>query len=305
MTPLSQTPQTHQETPVSHRTLRRGASVLAATFVLATCGYVLAGWTWVEAIYMVTITIFGVGYGEVHPLESSTLKLFTIGVIVTGCSSVIYVLGGLVQMIAEGEVQRLLGGRQREKSMNELHDHTIICGFGRVGKMLAAELTAEGQSLVIVDVDASRAERARELGYLAVAGDATDDHTLHRLGLLRARTLATVLPNDAMNVFITLTARDLSESVTIIARAECPTTERKLLRGGATHVVMPAAISAIRISQLVTASPHEHESDLPEARFRMLAERDRTRPIEAEVREEIEELAELASDLTHQLAEHD
>lgn len=126
----------------------------------------------------------------------------------------------------------------------------------------------------------------------------------------RARTLATVLPDDVTNVFITLTARDLSESICIIARAECATTERKLLRCGATHVVMPAAIGAIRIARLV-AHPDQDNEKLPAERYRMLQPKtsccdlaDYTTASDAKsIPNEVEELAQLASDLTHSIAE--
>ncbi len=199
---------------------------------------------------MVVITIFGVGFGEVRPIDEPWLKYFTMAVIFVGCSSLIYVIGGIVQMITEGEVARIMGTRIRSKEIDQLHDHTIICGYGRVGQMLAIELADQGHPMIILDRDPERVQQAIRNGFLAVAGDASDDTVLSQVGIFRARTLATVLPDDAINVFITLSARDLCESINIIARAECPSTERKLLRGGATSVVMPAAIGAIRIAQL-------------------------------------------------------
>ena len=254
------------------RTLRQGIVFLVATFLVALVGYVVAGWDWVDAFYMVTITIFGVGYGEVHPLDSPTLKLFTIAVIIAGCSSAVYVLGGVVQSITQGEVKRMLGVRQRDKSLNQMQDHTIICGYGRVGQILAAELRDAEQSLVIIDRDPARVDSASADGFHAILADATDDETLHRAGLLRASALASVLPHDATNVFITLSARDLSDSIRIIARAECPTTERKLLRSGATHVVMPAAIGASRIAHLATCEMDEADA-LSDDRMRMVTAR--------------------------------
>lgn len=289
----------------SHRTLRRGVTFFLATFVLATTSYVIAGWSWIDSIYMVTITIFGVGYGEVHPVDSPGMKLLTIGLILAGCTSLIYVIGGIVQMLAEGEIEKMLGIRKRSKDLDLIHDHTIICGYGRVGQMLATELSCHDHSLVVLDIDPARVDRATEDGFLAVLGNAVDDETLHDVGLFRARTLATVLPDDAKNVFITLTARDLCDSIRIIARAECPTTERKLIRSGASHVVMPAAIGAIRIAQLASKD-HDEEMELPEARYRMLHREPANSMMDTSedeaVQEKVEELAHLASGLAHSIA---
>lgn len=289
----------------SRRTLRNGLTFFGGTFIVATAGYVCAGWSWVDAIYMVTITIFGVGYGEVHPLENVWMKWFTMAVICSGCSSLIYVVGGIVQMLAEGEIEQIMGIRKRSREIDSLSDHTIICGYGRVGRMLAAELRQNGESLVVLDCEASRVDRAIADGFLAMEGNAVDDETLHEAGLFRARTLATVLPDDAANVFITLTARDLCETVCIIARAECPSTERKLIRGGASHVVMPAAIGAIRMAQLAS-NPELQRESLPEGRYRMLNRsdvkvQDTPSELESIVKEDVEMLANLAADLTHSL----
>ena len=281
-----------------------------ATCIVSTVGYVLAGWEWVDAIYMVTITIFGVGYGEVRPVEEPWLKLFTLGVIFAGCSSLIYVIGGIVQMLAEGEIEQMLGVRNRSREIEQLSDHTIICGYGRVGQMLAVDLANHGEPLVVIDHDRARVDLAIEDGFLAIEGDAVDDGVLHRVGLLRARTLATVLPHDATNVFITLTARDLNNSIRIISRAESPSTEGKLLRGGASCVVMPAAIVAVRISQLASM-PMNEKAPLPEQRFRMLDTSRASRANEKTAREEIEEavqtevkeLADLANDLTRSVVQ--
>ena len=286
---------------------------MVATCLVATVGYRLAGWTWIDSIYMVTITIFGVGYGEVNAIDETWLKIFTIVMIFAGCSSLIYVIGGIVQMLTEGEIERMLGKRMQNREIDHLSDHTIICGYGRVGQILAAELQSQGESLVILDRNPERVDLAIEDGFLALVGDAVGDDVLQKVGILRARAFATVLPDDAANVFITLTARDLNESIRIIARAESPSTERKLIRSGATNVVMPAAIGAMRIAQLAMAE--EQASSLPDERYRILSARSpsatlqweegdacsvATRP--KEVLEKVEELANMATEVTRAVA---
>lgn len=229
-----------------------GAAVFVLSSVVAVVGYWIAGWSLLEAIYMVTITIYGVGYGEVRPIEGTGLRVFTIGVIIAGCTSAIYVLGGLVQMIAEGELNRVLGARRMTKGIEKLAGHVIVCGYGRVGRILAEELAEAKQSFVAIDTDQERLREAEEAGMYVILGDATDENVLESAGIERARVLATVLSDDAANVFITLTARELNPDVEIIARGESPSTEKKLLRSGATRVVLPAAIGASRIARLIT-----------------------------------------------------
>ena len=194
----------------SWRRIAIGGVFFTLTCVVATFGYMAAGWHALDAIYMVVITVFGVGYGEAKPLESPGLKIFTMGVIVAGCSSGIYVVGGFVSMIAEGEINRMLGTRRMSKEIDGLKNHIIICGFGRVGQMLARDLADAGQEIVIVDTSDSRVDQAQRAGFLSVTGNASEESTLEAAGIDHARALATVLPDDAANVFITLVARELS-----------------------------------------------------------------------------------------------
>lgn len=248
--------------------------VVGSLFFLAVCGaatvaYWGAGWSLLDALYMVVITVFGVGYGEIRPVEDPVLRVITIFVIVLGCSSLIYITGGLIQMMTEGEIQKALGARRKNKAIDRMSEHTIICGFGRVGQVLARRLTEEGRGFVVVDTELPRVQRAEEQGYNAVRGDASDEDVLRSAGISRARVLATVLPNDALNVFITLSARELNSKLEIIARAEDPSTEKKLRRSGADRVVLPSAIGADRIAQLITCPSAEQ---ILEADGRQLSE---------------------------------
>lgn len=229
-----------------------GVTSFTLTVVVAVTGYVIAGWTLLDAIYMVVITIFGVGYGEVQPLTSTTLKVFTILVIIAGVLSVAYTVSGFVQLITEGEIRRLLNVKRMNKDIELLEEHVIICGFGRIGQIVARELKIVHQPFVVLDNNADRAELAKELGYLMYLGNATDETNLQAVQITKAKTLATVLPDDAANVFITLTAREMNPDLTILSRGELPSTEKKLRLAGANHVVLPAAISASRITHLMT-----------------------------------------------------
>lgn len=229
-----------------------GTAIFSASCVIAIIGYILAGWSVLESVYMVTITIFGVGCGEVRPINEPGLRVFTMGLIIAGCTSSIYVMGGFVQMIAEGELNRFLGARRMTRGIEKLSHHVIVCGFGRVGRILADELAETKQEFVVIDTNQERLQEAENAGMFVIVGDATEEQVLEAAGIARARVLASVLPDDAANVFITLTARELNSSIEIIARGESPSTEKKLLRSGATRVVLPAATGATRIARLIT-----------------------------------------------------
>ena len=231
----------------SARALLIGFAIMAVTVVVGVLGYLAAGWSFIDAIFMVVITIFGVGYGEVRE-ESPELRVFTMGIILAGCTSLVYLIGGFIQFLTEGEIQRLLGKRRMKTEIDKLNDHVIICGFGRIGRMLAEDLAKAERPFVVIESDAGKVEEAN---CLICEGDATDETTLQRAGIERAAVLATVLPNDAANVFITLSARSLNTDVEIIARGEEPSTEPKLMRAGASRVVLPAHIGAERIAHQI------------------------------------------------------
>jgi voltage-gated potassium channel len=145
-----------------------------------------------------------------------------------------------------------MGKRRMNQQIEKLHDHAIVCGFGRVGQILCRDLTAAEVPLVVIDSDAARLAMAESLGYPVLQGDAAEERTLRAAHIDTARVLAVVLPDDAANVFVTLSARELSSTVEIIARGERPDTERKLLRSGASQVVLPAAAGAHRIARMIT-----------------------------------------------------
>lgn len=236
----------------SFKRIVTGLVVFLLTVVIAVSGYLVAGWSLLDAIYMVVITIFGVGYGEVRALSSPSLKVFTILVIVAGVLSAAYMVSGIVQLITEGEIRRALNLKRMTQEIENLSNHVIICGFGRIGQMVARKLKEERQTFVVIDNDPERIALAREMGFLMYQGNATDEGVLQAAQIHQARSLATVLPNDAANVFITLTARELNPGLMILARGELPSTEKKLRLAGANHVVLPATIGALRMAHMIT-----------------------------------------------------
>ena len=227
------------------------ASAMAALIAVLTVGYRAAGWSWSDSFYMVIITVFSVGFQEVLPVTDPWLRAWTIAMIILGCTGIIFVTGTLVQWLTQAQIDRALGGRRMEHEIEKLTNHTIICGCGRIGRMIASQLTEGGIPFVMVDRVPERVTEAKETGWLTIQGEATDENVLRQAGIARARVLATVLPDDAANVFITLSARNMNPKVQIIARGEVPATERKLLQAGADRVVLPAHIGADRIAYLI------------------------------------------------------
>jgi voltage-gated potassium channel len=235
------------------RPFRNLALSIAFVLLVGACAiiaYGAAGWRFGDALYMVTLTIFTVGYGEVRAIDTDYLRLVTMATMVFGCTGVIVVTGSLVQALTQSQLEQFFGKRV-EKTIERLEGHTIICGFGRIGMMLASELAAAGAKLVIIERDEARAQHALDLGHLCRQGDATDEAMLKAVHIERAKVLATVLADDAANVFITLSARSLNPKLHIIARGERPSTEGKLLQAGANRVVLPTHIGAERIAELI------------------------------------------------------
>ncbi|WP_338468125.1 potassium channel protein [Novosphingobium sp. ZN18A2] len=230
--------------------------IIAASFVLSVCvasvvAYMVVGWSFSDAIYMVVVTIFTVGYGEVRPIDTGTLRLITGLTIALGCTGMIVLTGALVQLFTVLQLRRMLGLDRMQNQIEHLRDHTIVCGLGRIGTQVTAELHAAKAPFVLVERDAAKAEEARDQGYLSVLGEATDEATLRAAGIERASAIATVLPDDATNVFITLSARSLNPGIQIIARGEAPSTENKLYHAGADKVVLPTHIGAERIAEII------------------------------------------------------
>jgi voltage-gated potassium channel len=233
--------------------LQIGLTILAAILIVAVCGYRMGGWSWLDSIYMAVTTLSMVGYrDDVGGPMTWQLQVFTIVLILFGVSAALYVLGGLFQMMTEGEVNRALGLRRVTREIERLNGHVIVCGFGRTGEILAGELARENRPFVVIDNDPERITEAIALGYLALTDNATEEEALEHAGVARAQTLVITLPTDSENVFITLTARNLNPELQIVARAELPTTEKKLIQAGANRVVLPSAAAALRMSAMVT-----------------------------------------------------
>ncbi len=206
--------------------------------------------SFLDAAYMTVITLSTVGYGEVWP-QSPPGKLWTIGVITFGIATVSVAVTSLIALFISGDLRHAREKKRMHHSIGKLREHTILCGYGRMGAMVAEDLDAAGKSVVIIESRAESADDLKMEGHHYVIGDATADTTLLEAGLIHATALVAMLPHDADNVFITLTARALQPDIQIITRAEQPSTEGKLLKAGATRVVCPQQIGANRIASVL------------------------------------------------------
>ncbi len=207
-------------------------------------GYMLIeGWDLVDAAYMTAITLSTVGFMEVHKTGDSG-KLFTILLIFTGGGYYLYLVSAISKFIVEGEIKNLLGRQRLDKKINKLNHHYIVCGYGRIGRVLGGLIKEETPDLVIVESNAEREEELQEGAFHYIIGDASDEDILVKAGIERADFLVACLGTDAANVFLVLTARQLHPDIYILARADNPSVRKKLLVAGANRVEAPYDIGA-------------------------------------------------------------
>ena len=233
---------------------RATAHALLVVFVLViggTLGYItVEGWSFFDSLYMAVITLTSVGYGEVHPLTTPG-RVFTMGLLLTGVFSLFFAATAAIRSIVDGELTGQLVRDRMEKKLQSLTDHIIICGYGRMGRLVAHEFTQQAIPFVVIERDDHLFADFKADHGVALAGDATHDETLRRAGIDRAKTLVTLAASDADNLFITMSARLMSDRVFIVARAEDEGAEKKLMKAGASRVISPYMIGGQRVAQAV------------------------------------------------------
>lgn len=222
-----------------------------ALCLTGTAGYcVIEGWSPFDALYMTVITLTTVGFGEIHPLSTAG-RVFTMVLALGGIFALAFAGTELVQTWASWQLRMLLGRQRGEKGMTTLKDHVIVCGYGRMGRLVCMELSRMKLPFVVIDNQEGRLADFSLRHGIALHGDATSDAALKQAAVDRARAVVAVLPSDADNLFITMSARLLVERVTIIARAEEEATVEKLRRAGATRVVSPFVVGGARVAQAI------------------------------------------------------
>ncbi|MEO8359524.1 MAG: potassium channel protein [Vicinamibacteria bacterium] len=216
-----------------------------------TVGYMLVeGWSLFDSVYMAVITLTTVGYLEIHPLSTAG-RLFTMVLLLTGVFSLFYAATSAIRSIVGGELTGQLGRSRMEKKLQALRDHIIICGYGRMGRLVAQEFSQQKIPFVVIERNPDLLANFEVENGLALVGDATHDGTLRRAGIDRAKTLVALAASDADNLFITLSARLMTDDVFIVARAEEEGAEKKLMKAGASRVISPYVIGGQRVAQAV------------------------------------------------------
>ena len=240
------------------RRIYYAAAAVAAALLAGTTGFVvIEGYPWFDAFYMTVITLFTVGYGEIHPLSFGG-RVFNTGLILFGGVVFLMAVGAFTQSIIELELNHFFGKRRLRIMVDKLKDHYIVCGYGRVGRGAAEELKAAGVPFVVIDNDEARVERAIRNGLVAVLGDCTQDEPLREVGIDHAAGLIATLKTDADNLFLILSARTLNAKLHLSARVSEEEAETKMRRAGADAVFAPYTITGARMAQALLR-PHVHQ----------------------------------------------
>jgi voltage-gated potassium channel len=231
----------------------RGVLLLMAVVAVGTVGFMaLESYSFLDALYMTIITISTVGYGEVKKLDARG-HVFVILLIVSGLAVMGYTLTALGRMVVEGSLQRHLGRRRMMRDIDQMRGHVIVCGHGRVGRTICEELHTERVPFVVIDRDPEQAGLLEKKGYRVIVGDATEDEILLQAGVLRARGLVAVASRDVDNLYITLSAREMTAAenpgLLIVSRASDQRELRKIRSAGADQVISPYAIGGVRMAQ--------------------------------------------------------
>ncbi len=242
------------DNPVSSyrvKNIIRGILLLALVLLIGTLGYVtIEKWSLLDSLYMTVITITTVGFREVGEVSYAG-KVFTLALIFIGIGIMAYTLGMVAQAMIEIQIRSILGRRKLGLKLKSIKNHYIICGYGRIGRIIAHELKTNHIPLLVIDQDAESKESLESDDIPYIIGDATSEEVLIEAGVERAKGLVAVVLSDADNLFITMTARGLNPNLYIVTRAEDGHSEKKLKRAGANRVVLPYLIGGRKMAQTI------------------------------------------------------
>lgn len=225
------------------------ALVIVAVHVAGTVGYVLIeGWTAWDAFYMTVITVTTVGYGEVHPLSQAG-RAFTVVILLSGVGAFFYAFTLFMSLLANGGFLDRRERRRLARMIDTLNDHFIVCGYGRMGEIIAREFARQGVAFVVIERNPERMHQAMDQGFLAVEADASNEDVLKRVRIDRARGFIAAVGTDAENVYAVLSARLLKPDLFIVGRAEGDDARAKLRRAGADRVISPYHLGGLQLAQ--------------------------------------------------------
>jgi voltage-gated potassium channel len=218
---------------------------------IGTAGFhLIEGWDVLESFYTTVMTLTTIGYGDFAPKTHGGM-LFTVTLVVSGVGTMLYTVGLVAQTMVEGRLMNLMGRGRMEKTIEKMSNHYIICGCGRIGMLIARELHAEKVPFVVMDNNAEAIQRVQDEGFVYFRGDATHDKCLIGAGIKRARGIVCVLPSDAQNLYVILTAKELNPKIWILSRSEEEASEHRLLRAGADRVMSPYTLGGSRMAMAI------------------------------------------------------
>lgn len=224
---------------------------LLIIIIVGTFGYhLIEGWNFLESLYTTIQTISTVGYGDYTP-QTGEGKLFTIILIIFGVGTMLYTVGMLAEAMVEGRLGALAGKGKQDKMIGKMKNHYIICGCGRIGQLICRELKADKMDFVVIDSDPEIIKKIEEEDFVYYRGDATQDKSLLGAGIKRAKGIVCVLPTDAENLYVILTAKELNPNIYVLSRSEEEESEHRLLRAGADRVMSPYTLGGMRMAMAI------------------------------------------------------
>jgi voltage-gated potassium channel len=236
----------------NYRRILLALLAVAVAIIVGAAGFSwIEGWSLLDSLYVAAQTVTTVGYGDLTP-GTKAGRLFTMIFMLAGVGVVLYALTTTVQGIVQSELVATFGQRRQSRKMSKLRNHYIICGAGRVGSHLVRSLLGVEEPFIVIETDQRRVSELTDLGVIVLVRDATLEESLREAGVEHARGLAACLPDDADNVYVVLTARDLNPNLHIVARAAEEQAEAKLIRAGANRVVAPTIIGGHRMAMALT-----------------------------------------------------
>jgi voltage-gated potassium channel len=228
------------------------ALMIIVTLILAgTMGFhFIEGWNVLESFYTTVMTLTTIGYGDFAPKTKGGM-LFTVLLVIFGVGTMLYTVGLVSQIMVEGRLTMLLGRGKMEKTIDKMKNHYIVCGCGRIGYLICRELAAEKVDFVVVDNNPEVIQKICEEGLVYFRGDAIHDKCLIGAGIKRAKGIVCVLPSDAQNLYVILTAKELNPDIWILSRSEEEESEHRLLRAGANRVMSPYTLGGTRMAMAI------------------------------------------------------
>jgi voltage-gated potassium channel len=225
--------------------------ILFTVFIVGTIGFhSIEKWSFIDSFYVTITTLSTVGYGDFTP-RTAEGKFFTVFIIIFGVGTMFYSLVLMAETFVEARLRSLLGRGKLEKIIKKMNNHYIICGGGRIGFLICRELIAGKMPCVVIDNNPEVIQRAQDEGFICFKGDATQDKILIAAGIKRAKGIVCVLPSDAENLYVILTAKELNQQIYIMSRSEEEESEHRLIRAGADRVMSPYTLGGMRMAMAI------------------------------------------------------